>query len=454
MGSFSFTCGISGLSIEAGDDVRVFLLTKNPYNSGAGNCCYMHDMWIPRTPALRAKYNDYGSIDRIHHNDKFVQDLWLRGLDVDLVEKGVGDNNIHDVATRRGMTFDQLCEAIGEGRLEVRQDTKDFWRQPSRFVDDLATRPVTMKIPTLALVETTLMASGLKVSTEYHNNNYLVDSPVLGLIRVRWAGSNFLKDEEKLRAAVAALEPCGFATVLTSGSGRYAASAVDLLVTAPPGASEHPCGPRWDSTDDDRTLAVNWVMIREDVWQKLAQLPRRHTNYSGKHVRHTYSGIDAYKAGVRRLWLSAKESPLVNWEKPDWSALDVGWHMGRNYEIPGASLFSERAPGVITLGSHLAMAVVADGLEPSEDFFDGLAELAAISDTLGAVRHMWYPSYSSGPQFGEWTESARYLCALAQVAEIAANEKRQKYEKPSDEQKAWDMAMPMTLADVEKLGIG
>ena len=87
MGSFSMTCSISGLGIDAGTPVRALLLTENPYGEG----------WDLRTPPIRARYNDCGSIERVHPRDLPVAKLWLRGLREDLVELGAGDNQCHDV---------------------------------------------------------------------------------------------------------------------------------------------------------------------------------------------------------------------------------------------------------------------------------------------------------------------------------------------------------------------
>jgi hypothetical protein len=64
MGSFDYTCAISGLPIAGGEAVRYLLLTQNPYHRGvkAGSfVCYSTDHWFPRVFPIRAKYNDYGS---------------------------------------------------------------------------------------------------------------------------------------------------------------------------------------------------------------------------------------------------------------------------------------------------------------------------------------------------------------------------------------------------------
>jgi hypothetical protein len=122
MGEFSMTCSLSGLGISGGTPVRCLLLTASPYGKNDPQ-----NAWIVRTPPLRAIYNSYGSIEKIHPDDKFIADLWLRGLREDLIEKGLGDNSVHDVPTAKDMSFDALLDAIHEGRVEVRQDAKHFW---------------------------------------------------------------------------------------------------------------------------------------------------------------------------------------------------------------------------------------------------------------------------------------------------------------------------------------
>lgn len=117
MGCFNSTCCISGLTITENDDVRWFLLTQNPWHHGkfVGE---PHGRWIPRTWPLRAKYNHYGSIKAWSADDPLVA-VVMEGLRLDLVELGVGENEVHDVATSRDMTFDALLKAVWEGRVYV-----------------------------------------------------------------------------------------------------------------------------------------------------------------------------------------------------------------------------------------------------------------------------------------------------------------------------------------------
>lgn len=265
MGHFSYTCSVSGLGITGGTPVRCLLLTSSPYGDDPRTA------WIVRTPPLRAVYDEYGSIGKIHKDDKFIADLWLRGLKEDLVEKGVGDNNCHDLATSKDMTFEQLLEALRAGRVVVRQEVKNFWRRPSddSWMDKLKEKD----LPMFKRIEKRLLAV---------DDKYTVDEPVPHVVRVRFG--RYLHGEELLlglNQAKAIVEEAGFIALIAAGSGRYP-DAADLLVFNPPtkeGEDKHFQGPHWDmatgqKSADDKVLSVQMAMVREDVWQALIAYPR------------------------------------------------------------------------------------------------------------------------------------------------------------------------------------
>ena len=121
MGSFDLTCAVSGLPIHAGANVRYILLQQNPYLGPRGvtsKACHADDVWMPRTPPLFAKYNDYGSIER--YDEKSIA-AWtiVEGLRHDMLEQGVGRNTFHDVATHRRMSLASTLRAVQEDRLAV-----------------------------------------------------------------------------------------------------------------------------------------------------------------------------------------------------------------------------------------------------------------------------------------------------------------------------------------------
>jgi len=272
MGHFSFTCSVSGLAITGGTPVRCLLLTSSPYSDDDSR-----NSWVVRTPPIRAKYNEYGSIEDINKEDEFTANLWLRGLREDLVEKGTGDNQCHDVPTAKDMTFDQLLEALWERRVEVMQDVRHFWRRPLtksdlvRIGDDDVepTEPLDRSAPMFKRIERLLKGVG---------EQYTVDEPVPNIVRVRFG--RYMHGDEHiagLKKAGDSLEQAGFATVIAAGSGRYADSA-ELLVTNRPNKEEHFKGAHWDMASgqkaaDDKRMTIRLAMVREDVWQALITYP-------------------------------------------------------------------------------------------------------------------------------------------------------------------------------------
>ena len=204
MGSYSATCAVSKLAIPGGTPIQAVLLTENPYGDG----------WDLRAPPIRARYNDYGNIEDLRAEDAAIARLWLQALDVDLAEQGVGDNQSHDVATRRGMSFEALCEALQEGRVLVRQDATTFWRPPNdgpSLLAEIAEQRVKEESwrPTMASVEAVLGA---------HAGLVNIDQPIGNVVRVRKSG--FGAAEEVLTDVREKLSG-HFAVVMTAGSGNY-----------------------------------------------------------------------------------------------------------------------------------------------------------------------------------------------------------------------------------------
>ena len=122
MGSFAYTCSVSGLPIECGDKVRFMLVSSSPYCKGneGGIICTSTDRWFPRTFPIKAKYNDYGSVDNVE--DGIGRDLWMEGFQDDLLSVGQGENPYHDPPTSKDMSFDQLLTALVEDRVRVKSD--------------------------------------------------------------------------------------------------------------------------------------------------------------------------------------------------------------------------------------------------------------------------------------------------------------------------------------------
>jgi len=273
MGHFSMTCSVSGLPIAGGTPVRCLLLVSSPYDERDGGA---RSAWVVRTPPLRAVYNDYGTIEKVNKEDKFIADLWLRGLKEDLVVKGTGDNSYHDLPTGKDMTFDALLDALRSGRVEVYQDARHFWRRP---VDDSWMNGLKEEsLPMFKRIEKVVATVG-KVDSNATQDAYVVDEPVPKLVRVRF-GKYQHDDAHKaaLARAKEAVEKAGFVATIAAGSGRYPDDA-DLIVMNPPNKEKHFQGAQWDmatgqSAADDKKLSVRLAMVREDVWQEFIAYPR------------------------------------------------------------------------------------------------------------------------------------------------------------------------------------
>ena len=76
---------------------------------------------MPRTFPLRAKYDDYGRATEVEEGP--AKEVWLDGFRYDLLERGTGDNSVHDVPVRKDMNFEELMLAIQESRLRVKMAT-------------------------------------------------------------------------------------------------------------------------------------------------------------------------------------------------------------------------------------------------------------------------------------------------------------------------------------------
>lgn len=75
MGCWCETCGVTQLPINAGDKVRVFVMTSEENyafskgGAGGGGTCYANDRWAPIGPPVQGEYDDYGGVENIVDDD-------------------------------------------------------------------------------------------------------------------------------------------------------------------------------------------------------------------------------------------------------------------------------------------------------------------------------------------------------------------------------------------------
>lgn len=416
MGSFALTCTISDLPIHAGTPVRFLLLSQNPYDDSIR--CHSHSTWVPRTFPLRAEYSDYGSVENVQEG--IERDLWMEGFQHDLIEVGVGDNSCHDVPATKDMGFDHLLTALWERRVRVQ--CKDRGR-----------RTVADGHPTLQTVSTTLRDAGFTVNAGDRSagTGYLVDERYLGSVRVRWA--SYGGSDEHV-AALQLLRPVlqAYWVEIIPGSGSYAAP-VELVVR--PTID----GPIPDTQAEDLVpipplgLRVESAMIREDVWQALLRQPvmrgwtqQRATFqeyvdhahlYWNKTVEHTRRRIHLEHGThvLEEVW-----PKILNHLAFD-SDSDDGDEVGRGTDPIAGYCGREMVPYGFGLTGHWRLMVeryvdgsASDGVV--EAFLRTVAETAWVNDALGSVRYWWRPSYSVGPQYGEWKHHEQLHRALATIA--------------------------------------
>lgn len=372
MGSFDYTCCVSGLPIHGGDDVRYFLLTKNPY--GTINACYMHDIWFPRNFPLKAQYNYYGSVEKIE--SKSSQDLWMDVLKIDLKERGWGDNSFHDVPTSKDMSFDQFLNAVQKGRVKV-----------SSYIDRQnysSKNNIPIGVPTRKRIEKIIKNNKLE-------NHYLVSTQVYGCIRIRWNGlaSDFGKDIEKLEKLQLLL--VDYSSMITAGIGAYAHTA-ELLVHPKPGTNYH--GGR---REKNNSLLVQHAMIREDVWQALLQMDVEVGDNKVAQIKSFYKWTNKFwKSCVDQL-AKASSDPVSNCLAQDSIPLTVG--LSTNWK---------------TMVERFAKGDISN--KEIQPWLNNVAEFIFIHSVLQPLRYWWRPSYSCGPQTGEHFQYYRLFTSLAEIS--------------------------------------
>lgn len=390
MGSFAYTCAVSGLPIEAGDKVFYLMLTQNPYHEEGKNVCYSTDVWFPRTPPLAAHYNDYGSVENIGRG--VVRKLWLKGLQLDLIEQGVGDNSAHDVPTSKAMTFDELLDALQEGRVLVDRNfappprssreidallarvDPDFalsWRQ-CESISHIDTTP--QGIPTLQRITHILTSHGHDVAQGFDQHGFFVDELMHGYVRIRCAGNYDSKiDDSVVLSHVVSLFKDEYEAVVVAGGGSSPNSA-DLLVLPYPNAKGF-YGYLEKRHKDP--LVVSHAMIRRDVWEALLSSEQCQKELHSLLERGADHIVDIF----------------------------------RKFSLP-----------CVGIGTHLDL-LIQEGTTIPKSLIKILAEFAVIETRLDQCRYQWRPSSSVGPQFGEWRAHAELFKVFQRVARTNARKR-------------------------------
>jgi len=398
MGSFSQTCCLSGLPITAGDDVKYFLLTENPYDDNL--VCQPHDMWFPRSLPVRAKYNDYGSIEDYDATSPGVHAI-IEGLKLDMVEVGVGDNSCHDVATNKGMSFAETLDAVWEKRIIVQREFDTFEKGRDSKVTDKAkdilgiekNEPDSSSTegpeghPTLQRVSKVITDAGYKVVNGLEG--YLVDERDQGWVRVRPGGYG---DGQSLDVLLPILQK-HYAAMITSGSGRYAHR---HEIQVMPSAVDDDYRSSFLDADPKKPLYVFQAMVLQEVWDGIIQAHKKSYKKCRKEIQKEWD--DAF---------SDRDSDELT-------------HLMRSFRRPSSPIGSI-IPFSVGLSEHFYAVTDRHAKQPFteqqiSDFLDDIAGFRQLYQVIYPTRYWWRPSFSCGPQFGEFQEHENWLRILVDAS--------------------------------------
>lgn len=430
MGSFNSLCAISGLPITYGTPVRFMLLTQNPYADDWCKC-YQYSIWVPRTFPIKAKYNDYGSVD--HIEEGATRDVWFEAFQRDLVECGVGDNSFHDLAVSKDMDFDDFLEALQKERVRVKRRTAPIQEEELRKALDRANallKEVSPKrnldeepkvergepgFPTLESIQALIKAAGLPLSNDASTPGYHVDEQAWGSVRIRWS-----KFAEPGSQQLEALPPLlgEYACMICAGSGNYPNDA-EVIVRPKPGNREGGGKRSVHLPDPDGDLLVMQAMIREDVWQALLKQPLD-KGYNFNTKKYETNTLEKFKQGIR-AYLKHREEKLgavTDIKDLLFDSLDRDFVL--NY--PGSWVVDRRESAMMTMGPSDHWQLMQQKGPLPEEFIDTAAEYAYVYCVLGQLGYWWKPSYSIGGQDPAWKGKLKYLQELVKLVKAEVKE--------------------------------
>lgn len=418
MGCFDYHCCVTGLPIRAGDPIKFILLGENPYERDT--IIGMGDYWYLRTWPLRAEYNDYGSIDEF---DLSSPGVWavVEGLKKDLIEVGTGDNSIHDVPTKRGMPFEDILNAVQEGRTLVDGEFDSHAELMAKLDAAMARageprEPIFTRkpaipagLPTLQKLRALLEEKGYKVDEGRYSSEgadgYLVDEQDHGWLRVRC--NNYEHRTEGLQKILPLIQE-KFAAMLTAGSGNYA-DEVEIHVMPFPDKEQRLS---FRQKREKKPLKLWQGMILTSAWDAIC----KRTNYV------------KVRAEVQAEW-ERLATPLSDLE------LLTSRMRGSGNSVTSL-FFQSEIPFVMGLGEHMQLITAQHRKQPfSEqqvhDFLDDAAGLACLYQVLHDIRYWWKPSWYGG-QGSEYKKDQKWHMMLADVCKQLHEEQRKQQEEWGD----------------------
>lgn len=407
MGCFNATCIISNLPIEDGTKVRFLALAQSAINAPNDHSCYVGGRWQLHGVPLKARYNDYGSVNKIQ--DSFTTRMFFEGLKRGVVEKGVGENQCHDVEVRAEMSPNKWLEALWEGRVEV----LDYGR-PTEGKEWTPSEPPE-GVPSLRRIEKLMNDAGRPVVTDYGVEGYILDQVSIGFIRIRCSGYEKQKTDG-MQDIPPILHAAGYAAMVTMGTGSYGRQSVEVLVAPLPqkGVHIHATG-----LAPDRHMRlfeprpVSQAMIREDVWQILLSTPVdvRFNEYTVEKMRESaltaLEEDNAFKASLNKPELSADDrlDLVCRRDLAIESSQNLFLDCIRGHE--GASGYTLRA-------AYRLAQTLAQNPEELRAYLIDMADTVYVQEVYSGLYGQWHPS-TNNSQEGFWDEHRAFRLKLAEI---------------------------------------
>jgi hypothetical protein len=420
MGSFNATCVISGLPIEAGDPVRFLALTENEFYNSNEHICYVTGRFQPRTAPVRAKYNDYGSVEEIEKS--LTERVFFKSFNVDVIEKGVGDNQCHDVHVRKGMNQKEWLEALWEGRVFV-NDGHQWPKLEGEKLDKIMKqqddgRP--QGYPTLSRIEKVLKDADFPVVVDYGAKGFLIDVVTDGFIRVRESGFS-AKKKTSLEKVLTAIQDADYAAMITCGTGNYSGEAEILIAPKPRLVTNDQKqtynlraeGFSRDKQSKERPVAA--VMIREDVWQILLSTTLKDWVGRGELTIDLLKGTARKTLAEDREWEEQLKTEPDNAEKSR-KQLQRTFERDRDYQnrFLGSLRGAEGVSGFYLKEAYELGAKLAKTDAELDAFLDDMAEMVFVQWVYTSLHGQWHPTTNSG-QDGNWESHRAFLTSLLAI---------------------------------------
>ncbi len=218
-----------------------------------------------------------------------------------------------------------------------------------------------------------------------------------------------------------------YAAMITVGTGSYASRGEVQVMPKPMDRGNKHLWFR--SRQRERgPLHVYQAMILDEVWDELV---------AGKvgigWDEKVKVGFVEFRDDAQRLWDEATRPAVTD---PDGLSIELSrlerrMKMEEERSPVGAWVAKSPVPGVMGLSEHWRLATnmgmkARFKAKQVDEFLDDVAGFSLVQSTLPAVRHWWKPSFSCGPQFGEYQKHVNLLRSHTRAA-VKLNKAKKAY---------------------------